>query len=84
MPAFAIGFLVSADWRQYENKDLWVADAVAKTGQREYLWIDDAMPPKERLEYLALDPRRGVKINPKGANELEILQGTPLQLLSRS
>ena len=42
----------SANWQQYENKELWVADAVAKTGQREWLWIDDAMPPKERLEYL--------------------------------
>jgi hypothetical protein len=42
----------SANWQQYENKELWVADAVAKTGQRKWLWIDDAMPPKERLEYL--------------------------------
>ena len=74
----------SANWQQYENKELWVADAVAKTGQREWLWIDDAMPPKERLEYLALDPRRCVKVNPKGANELVTLQGTLLQLLSRS
>jgi len=74
----------SANWQQYENKELWVADAVAKTGQREWIWIDDAMPPKERLEYLALDPRRCVKVNPKGANELVTLQGTLLQLLSRS
>jgi hypothetical protein len=34
----------SANWQKYENKELWVADAVAKTGKRDWLWIDDQVP----------------------------------------
>jgi len=74
----------SANWEKYESKDLWVADAVAKTGKRDWLWIDDELPSVERLEHLGLDPNRCFKINAKGANELEFLKEKLLQLLSRS
>ena len=64
----------SANWQKYENKELWVADAVAKTGERDWLWIDDEVPNVERLEHLGLDPNRCFKVNSKGANELEVLK----------
>ena len=74
----------SANWQKYENKELWVADAVAKTGKRDWFWIDDQVPNVERLQHLGLDPNRCFKVNSKGANELEVLKEKLLQLLSRS
>lgn len=74
----------SANWQKHDNKELWVVDAVAKTGKREWFWIDDEMAPKERLEHLGLDSSRCLKVNPKGANELEVLKATLFQILSRS
>src|SRR5688572_26441526 len=44
----------SANWKNHDNKELWVADAVAKTGAREWFWIDDEVPAEERLQHLAL------------------------------
>ena len=73
----------SANWQNYENKELWVADAVAKTGKRDWFWIDDEVPNIERLEHVGLDPNRCFKANSKGANELEVLKDKLLQLLSR-
>jgi hypothetical protein len=74
----------SANWKKYENKELWVADAVAKTGTRDWLWIDDEVPTVERLQHLGLDPNRCLKVNPKGDDELEILKEKLVQLLSRA
>ena len=74
----------SANWKNHDNKELWVADAVAKTGTREWFWIDDEVPTEERLQHLGLDPNRCLKVNPKGANELEILKDKLHQTLSRS
>jgi hypothetical protein len=74
----------SANWKKYENKELWVADAVAKTGMRDWLWIDDEVPTVDRLQHLGLDPNRCLKVNPKGDNELEILKEKLVQLLSRA
>jgi hypothetical protein len=74
----------SANWQKYDNKELWVVDAVAKTGTREWFWIDDEMANQERLQHLGLDPSRCLKVNPKGANELEVLKDKLLQILSRS
>ncbi len=74
----------SANWRSsYEDKELWVVDAVAKTGMREWFWIDDEIPNLERLQHLALDPGRCLKVNSKGAGELEGLKTTLLELLKR-
>lgn len=74
----------SANWQKYDNKELWVADAVAKTGTREWFWIDDEMATEERLRHLGLDPSRCLKVNPTGANELEVLKDKLLQIPSRS
>jgi len=74
----------SANWKNHDNKELWVADAVAKTGTREWFWIDDEVPAEERLQHLGLDPNRCLKVNSKGANELEILKDKLQQILRRS
>jgi len=74
----------SANWQKYGNKELWVADAVSKTGKREWFWMDDEMPHEERLQHVGLDPNRCLKVNPKGANELEVLKDKLVQILSRS
>jgi len=46
--------------------------------------VDDEMANQERLQHLGLDPSRCLKVNPKGANELEVLKDKLLQILSRS
>jgi len=74
----------SANWQKYENKELWVAEAVAKTGNRDWLWIDDQVPNGERLQHLGLDQNRCFKVNSKGANELEVLKEKLLQRLRGS
>ena len=74
----------SANWRTYDNKELWVADAVAKTGKREWFWIDDNVPTEERLQYLGLDAGRCISVNPKGERELEVVREKLIQILQRA
>ena len=75
-PAFHV-----ADWYGHPDKESWLAAGDRfDHAQGEWFWIDDDRPSDERLNALGLEPSRCLRVNPKGADELENLQ-LRLQLL---
>ena len=78
-PAFHV-----ADWSGYPDKESWLAAGDSSDhAQGDWCWIDDERPSDERLNALGLEPFRCLRVNPKGADELENLQ-LRLQLLHLS
>ena len=73
-PAFQV-----ADWYAFANKAEWLAYS---THGLEWFWIDDDRPSDEKLNALRLDPFRCLRVNPQGADELEVLK-LRLQSLQR-
>lgn len=61
-----------AQWYSFTSKEEWLAHATA--GQ-EWVWIDDNIPTADRLVALGLDAHRCLRVNPNGADELEVLKG---------
>jgi len=46
----------SANWKKYDNKELWIVDAVAKTGKREWFWLTTRWQIRKDYSTLALIP----------------------------
>jgi len=63
-----------AEWTNYADNTVWLAEALKRLGQREVFWIDDEAVPVEGVEV--------IRVNPKGAHELVAVQAQLDQLLA--
>jgi len=66
-----------ANWTNYENKAVWLQQAVPKLKDREWFWIDDEIEKwTAAIQHAGLSLDRCIQSNPEGRDELLILQAT--------
>jgi hypothetical protein len=70
-----------ADWYSCAAKEEWLSANTSQLEGVSWYWIDDRVPPDGRLIHLGLEPRRCLTVDPKGADELVILQARLTQFL---
>ena len=63
-----------ADWTNYANKTVWIAEALKLLSEQEVYWIDD--------EAIPVDGVQAIRVNPKGEHELIAVQAQLDQLLA--
>ncbi len=63
-----------AEWTNYANKTVWIAEAVKLLVEQEVFWIDDEAVPVEGVQ--------AIRVNPKGEHELIAIQAQLDQLLA--
>jgi predicted phosphatase len=63
-----------AEWTNYADKTVWLAEALQRLGERDVYWIDDEAVPVEGIE--------AIRVNSKGAHELIAVQAQLDQLLA--
>ena len=63
-----------AEWTNYANKTVWIAEALKLLVDQEVYWIDDEAVPVERVQV--------IRVNPKGEHELVAVQAQLDQLLA--
>ena len=73
-----------ANWTNFENKVIWIQQAMQKLEGREWFWIDDeieALAPAIQKAGIALD--RCIRSNPLGQDELLVIRSTLAGRLER-
>ncbi|BCA56467.1 hypothetical protein W02_36070 [Nitrospira sp. KM1] len=66
-----------ANWTNYENKVVWVQQAVQKLNGREWFWIDDEIEKFSlEIESAGIPLGRCIQSNPTGRDELLSIQST--------
>jgi len=63
-----------AEWTNYANKTVWIAEALKLLDGQEVYWIDDEAVP--------MDGVQAIRVNPKGEHELIAVQAQLDQLLA--
>ena len=63
-----------AEWTNYANKTVWIAEAVKLLVEQEVFWIDDEAVPVEGVQ--------AIRVHPKGEHELIAVQAQLDQLLA--
>jgi hypothetical protein len=69
-----VGQFRYAEWTNYANKTVWIAEALKLLAEQEVFWIDDEAVPVEGVE--------AIRVNPKGEHELIAVQAQLDQLLA--
>lgn len=73
-----------ANWTNFENKMVWLEQAVPKLKEREWFWIDDEIETfTPAIQQAGLSLERCIPSNPQGRDELLFLQSTLAARLER-
>lgn len=69
--------ILLANFLNYENKVVWIEEAVPKLQGREWFWIDDEIGKfLPNIQAAGISPHRCIQCNPEGEGELVLLQRT--------